>query len=257
MGIDTVKRREQIIDQLCQEGSVRVEQLRHHFSVSSVTIRNDLRYLERKGCALRSYGGAMLNQQFVFARPLHDKGRLNRDVKSRIAARAAALVQDGDTLILDSGSTTAQIVPFLKARRDLVVMTNALNIACELTGYEQVEVLVLGGNMRPNSYSLYGHAAEQQLRQYHFDRLFLGVDGFDLECGITTPHRGEAQLNRVMCDVASEIIAVVDASKFGRKSFCTIRGAAQIQRVITDSRIPEVYHRTLLDLGVEVIIADG
>lgn len=71
------------------------------------------------------------------------------------------------------------------------------------------------------------------------------------------PHRGEAQLNRVMCDVASEIIAVVDASKFGRKSFCTIRGAAQIQRVITDSRIPEVYHRTLLDLGVEVIIADG
>ncbi|ELM3735187.1 DeoR/GlpR transcriptional regulator [Edwardsiella piscicida] len=257
MGIDTVRRREQIIDRLCLEGSVRVEHLRHHFGVSSVTIRNDLRYLEQRGCALRSYGGAMLNQQFVFDRPLQDKGRLNRDVKSRIAARAAELVQDGDTLILDSGSTTAQIAPFLKAHRHLVVVTNALNIACELTGYEQIDVLVLGGSVRPNSYSLYGQAAEQQLRQYHFDRLFLGVDGFDLRCGITTPHAGEAQLNRVMCDVASEIIAVVDASKFGRKSFCTIRGAAQIHRVITDSRIPEGYHRALCDLGVEVIIADG
>ncbi|ACR67995.1 DeoR/GlpR transcriptional regulator [Edwardsiella ictaluri] len=257
MGIDTLRRREQIIDRLCLEGSVRVEQLRHHFGVSSVTIRNDLRYLEQRGCALRSYGGAMLNQQFVFDRPLQDKGRLNRDVKSRIAARAAALVQDGDTLIIDSGSTTAQIAPFLKVRRHLVVVTNALNIACELAGYEQIDVLVLGGNVRQNAYSLYGQTAEQQLRQYHFDRLFLGVDGFDLICGITTPHAGEAQLNRVMCDVASEIIAVVDASKFGRKSFCTIRGAAQIHRVITDSRIPEGYHRALCDLGVDVIIADG
>ncbi|MGV8577756.1 XRE family transcriptional regulator, partial [Pseudomonas aeruginosa] len=114
---------------------------------------------------------------------------------------AAGYVRDGDALILDSGSTTTQIVPFLKGRRDLVVMTNALNIAYELSGNDGVEVMVLGGSVRRNSYSLYGPAAEQQLRQYRFDKLFLGVDGFDLSAGITTPHPGEAHLNRVMCEV--------------------------------------------------------
>jgi DeoR family transcriptional regulator of aga operon len=256
MTMDTVKRREQIIDLLCHEGSVRVEYLSTRFAVSAVTIRNDLRYLEQKGCALRSYGGAMLNQQFAFDRPLRDKGRMNRDVKSRIAAVAASFVKDGNALILDSGSTTTQIVPHLQGKRDLVVMTNALNIAYELAGFDQVEVMVLGGSVRQNSYSLYGPAAEQQLRQFRFDTLFLGVDGFDLTAGITTPHPGEAHLNRVMCEVSREIIAVADASKFGRKSFCMIREAGQIDRLITDSRIPDNYQRALTELGVEVIIAD-
>ncbi|ETS29646.1 DeoR family transcriptional regulator [Photorhabdus temperata] len=256
MAMDTVKRREQIIDLLCHEGSVRVEHLSSRFGVSSVTIRNDLRYLEQKGCALRSYGGAMLNQQFAFDRPLQDKGRMNRDVKSRIAATAAQFVKDGDALILDSGSTTTQIVPYLKERRDLVVMTNALNIAYELAGFDRMEVMVLGGSVRQNSYSLYGPAAEQQLRQYRFNTLFLGVDGFDLEAGITTPHPGEAHLNRVMCEVAHEIIAVADASKFGRRSFCMIRQAGQIHRLITDSRIPDNYRRALTEFGVDVVIAD-
>ncbi|XBS69045.1 transcriptional repressor AgaR [Acerihabitans sp. KWT182] len=256
MTMETVKRREHIIDRLCLEGSVSVEELSVHFGVSTVTIRNDLRYLEQKGCALRSYGGAMLNTQFAFDRPLHDKGRLNRDVKSRIAAKAAGFVKDGDAIILDSGSTTTQIVPHLKGRRDLKVMTNALNIAYELAGFDKTEIMVLGGSVHQNSYSLYGPAAEQQLRQYRFDTLFLGVDGFDLEAGITTPHLGEAHLNRVMCEVAHEIIAVTDASKFGRKSFCMIREAGKIHRLITDGRIPDHYKRALTDLGVDLIIAD-
>lgn len=256
MTMDTVKRREQIIDLLCNEGSVRVDRLSAQFAVSTVTIRNDLRYLEQQGCALRSYGGAMLNHQFAFDRPLRDKDRINRDVKARIAAAAAAFVKDGDALILDSGSTTTQIVPHLRDKRDLVIMTNALNIAYELAGFDQVEVLVLGGSVRQNSYSLFGPAAEQQLRHYRFDTLFLGVDGFSLEAGITTPHAGEAHLNRVMCEVSHQIIAVADASKFGRKSFCMIREAGQIDRLITDSRIPDHYTRALTELGVEVIIAD-
>lgn len=149
MPVNTAKRREHIIDLLCEHGSVRVEQLSKQFAVSTVTIRNDLRFLERKGCALRAYGGAMLNQQFAFDRPLRDKGRLNRDVKTLIANAAAGYVRDGEALILDSGSTTAQIVPFLKGRRDLVVMTNALNIAYELSGNDGVEVMVLGGQRAP------------------------------------------------------------------------------------------------------------
>ncbi|WP_012145305.1 transcriptional repressor AgaR [Serratia quinivorans] len=254
--INTLKRRELIIDQLCREGSVRVEQLSAQFSVSSVTIRSDLRQLEKSGCAVRAYGGAMLNKQFAFDRPLQDKGRLNRDVKYAIACAAAELVKDGDAIILDSGSTTSQMAQQLVGKKDLVVMTNALNIAFELANNEQVDLMVVGGSVRRKSWSLYGPAAEQHMRQFRFDKLFLGVDGFDLISGITTPDPGEAQLNRAMCDVAREVIAVADASKFGRTSFCMIREIGQIQRLVTDSRIPESYLHALNHLGVDVIIAD-
>lgn len=254
--INTVKRRELIIGQLCREGSVRVEQLSAQFSVSSVTIRSDLRQLEKSGCAVRAYGGAMLNKQFAFDRPLQDKGRINRDVKYAIACAAAELVNDGDAIILDSGSTTSQMAQQLVGKKDLVVMTNALNIAFELANNEQVDLMVVGGSVRRKSWSLYGPAAEQHMRQFRFDKLFLGVDGFDLLSGITTPDPGEAQLNRAMCDVAREVIAVADASKFGRTSFCMIREIGQIQRLVTDSRIPENYLHALNHLGVDVIIAD-
>ncbi|EPF7464554.1 DeoR/GlpR transcriptional regulator [Serratia marcescens] len=254
--INTAKRRELIIDQLCREGSVRVEQLSQQFSVSSVTIRSDLRQLEKNGCAVRAYGGAMLNKQFAFDRPLQDKGRINRDVKHAIACAAAALIEDGDAVILDSGSTTSQMAPQLTGKKDLVVMTNALNIAFELANNEQIDLMVVGGSVRRKAWSLYGPAAEQQLRQYRFDKLFLGVDGFDLAGGITTPDPGEAQLNRVMCEVAREVIAIADASKFGRTSFCMIREIGQIHRLVTDSRIPEHYLQALHHLGIDVIIAD-
>ena len=254
--INTLKRRELIIEQLCREGSVRVEQLSAQFSVSSVTIRSDLRQLEKSGCAVRAYGGAMLNKQFAFDRPLQDKGRLNRDVKYAIACAAAELVNDCDAIILDSGSTTSQMAQQLVGKKDLVVMTNALNIAFELANNEQVDLMVVGGSVRRKSWSLYGPAAEQHMRQFRFDKLFLGVDGFDLQSGITTPDPGEAQLNRAMCDVAREVIAVADASKFGRTSFCMIREIGQIQRLVTDSRIPESYLHALNHLGVDVIIAD-
>ncbi|MCS2168353.1 transcriptional repressor AgaR [Scandinavium manionii] len=254
--INTLKRRELIIDQLCREGSVRVEELSGQYDVSSVTIRNDLRYLEKSGCAIRGYGGAKLNKQFVFDRPLQDKGRINRDVKYTIACAAAALVNDGDSLILDSGSTISQMVPQLQGKQELVVMTNALNIAFDLASNEQVDLMVIGGNVRRKSWSLYGPSAEQHIRQYRFDKLFLGVDGFDLVSGITTPNPGEAQLNRAMCEVAREVIAVADASKFGRTSFCMICEISKINKLVTDSRIPDEYRRAMHDAGVDVIIAD-
>ncbi|MCG8707194.1 DeoR family transcriptional regulator [Brenneria sp. 4F2] len=253
---NTAKRRELIIDQLCREGVVRVEPLSRQFGVSTVTIRSDLRHLEKCGCAVRAYGGATLNKQFVFDRPLQDKGRINRDVKYSIACAASALINDGDAVILDSGSTTSLMAQQMMGKKDLVVMTNALNIAFELANNQQVDLMVVGGSVRRKSWSLYGAAAEQHIRQYRFDKLFLGVDGFDLTNGITTPDAGEAQLNRAMCDVAREVIALADASKFNRTSFCMIREIGQIQHLVTDSSIPQDYLHALYDLGVDVIIAD-
>ncbi|KXF80240.1 transcriptional repressor AgaR [Enterovibrio coralii] len=254
--MSTVERREQIVELARMNNTVKVEDLSLRFNVSTVTIRNDLNYLEKKGCIVRCYGGAMVNRHFAFDQPVQDKGRMFADIKSRIAAKAAELVRDGDAIILDSGSTTAKITRHLAEKNGLVVMTNSLNIAYDLASYDNIEVMVAGGTLRRQSFSLHGPAGEQLLKHYRFDKLFLGVDGFDLNAGITTPNEGEAHINRVMCDVAREVIAVTDASKFGRKSFCMIRHAGGIDKLITDSRIPNEYVQALTTMGVDVIIAD-
>ena len=254
--MNTVERREQIIDLLCKEGAVSVNHLSALYGVSTVTIRNDLGYLEKKGCLLRSYGGAILNKQFAFDRPLQDKGRMNYDVKNAIARQAAEMVEDGDRIILDSGSTTTQMVPYLHNKRNLIVMTNAINIAYDLITNTDIEVMVVGGNVRKNAYSISGPTVEQYLRMYRFDKLFLGVDGFDLKAGITTPNLAEAHLNRVMCEVSQEVIAVTDSSKFDLKSFCMICEIERINSVVTDSQIPEHYFTTLRERGVKVVISE-
>ncbi|WED24952.1 DeoR/GlpR family DNA-binding transcription regulator [Vibrio sp. JC009] len=250
------ERRQKIIELIHQQGEGKVDQFADQFGVSAVTIRHDLNLLEQQGCVHRCYGGATLNPNFAFDQPLHRKGLMNKSAKEKIASVAASLVQDGEAVILDSGSTIACMPPYLGRKKDLVVMTNALNTAHQLSGYNNVDLFVVGGNLRRASFSLMGSHGVQQVKEYRFDKLFLGVDGFDLEAGITTPNQGEAQVNRAMCEVSRQVIAVADSSKFGRKSFCMIRGADEIDMLITDSQIPQHYYQTLTGMGVEVILAD-
>jgi Transcriptional regulators of sugar metabolism len=260
--INTLQRREKIIHLLDTENTVSVNKLSKLFKVSRVTIRNDLRHLEEKGCLLRCYGGAMLNngamlnKSFALDKPLLDKSRINSNIKNKIAQQAAEMVNDGDRIILDSGSTTAAMVPFLRNKKDLIVFTNAVNIAYELSTCNDIEVIIAGGNIRKKAYSISGPTVEQQLRMYHFDKLFLGVDGLDLNTGITTPNFAEANVNKVMCQVAEQIIAITDSTKFGRKSFCTIENVNPIKTIITDSKIPKDYLEQLHTLGINVVIVD-
>lgn len=255
--LNTIQRREKIVELLSKESAISVNKLSQLLQVSTVTIRNDLRHLEKKGCILRSYGGAMLNKRFVFDKPLFDKTRINFDIKNKIACTAAELIQDGDSIILDSGSTTSLMVPYLKHKRNLIVLTNALNIAYDLATYTDIEVLIAGGSIRKNAYSISGPTVERLLKMHRFNKLFLGVDGFDLDAGITTPNFAEACVNRVMCEVSQQVIAVTDSSKFGQKSFCLIEEVSNIQTVITDSLIPLNYLTALQKLGVEVIQVDS
>lgn len=254
--INTVQRREQIVDILCQEGTVSVNLLSQKFNVSTVTIRNDLRKLEEQGCLLRSYGGALLNKSFAFDKPLQDKRRINFVIKNAIAKEAANLVSDGDCIILDSGSTTSLMVPYLKDKKNIIVMTNALNIAYDLVTNTEIKVVIAGGSIRKNAYSISGPTVTQLLEMHHFNKLFLGVDGFDLTSGITTPNFDEAIVNKVMCKVSQQIITVTDSSKFGRSSFCTITNMENIDILITDSKIPINYYDVLTEHGVKIILAD-
>ncbi|EEX36288.1 DeoR family transcriptional regulator [Vibrio metschnikovii] len=253
---NTSERREHTIALLKKNGSVQVTDLSKKFGVSTVTIRNDLAALEKQGIATRAYGGAYLQDGDIrlHEHSVEDKNQLNKVLKQKIAAAAVTLIEKGDTLILDSGTTTYYIAEALRNAHDLVVMTNGLNIANALFSAEGVEVMLTGGKLRRKSMSFYGIEADNILEHYHFNKLFLGVDGFNLEKGITTYNENEARLNRRMCNIADEVIVVTDSSKFGKVSLHKILETARVDKIVTDEGIPKEYLQGLEQLGITVIV---
>ncbi|AUU99684.1 DeoR family transcriptional regulator [Phytobacter ursingii] len=253
----TSGRREQIIQQLREQGSVQVNDLSEQFGVSTVTIRNDLAFLEKQGIAVRAYGGALIcdgNASPVAEPTLEDKSTLNISLKRSIAQSAVALIKPGHRIILDSGTTTFEIARLLRQHTDVIVMTNGMNVANALLEAQGVELLLTGGHLRRQSLSFYGDRAEQSLQNYHFDMLFLGVDAIDLERGVSTHNEDEARLNRRMCEVAERIVVVTDSSKFNRSSLHKIIDTQRIDTVITDENIPPESLSGLRKLGIEVLL---
>ncbi len=234
---DTSERRQQISALVRERGSVQVAPLATRFGVSMQTIRKDLHYLEKRGVAERSYGGAISADavNVVAEPPLETKRASHIDEKARIGALAASMVQPGDSIVLDSGTTTLQIAHHLPDDEDITVLTNDLDILCALARKERIRVVMLGGALRRRNRAFYGAQTENALEDLHVDKLFLGVDGFDLERGITTHYEPEAMLNRKMVKAARQVIAVTDKSKFGRVCLHRILNVAEIDDLITDA----------------------
>lgn len=251
----TVSRRKEILQMLSEKGEVFVEALSDKFGVSEVTIRNDLDQLEQKNMLIRARGGAIkLESGVAIDQRLADKNRINFQEKSRIGKRAAQLVNESNTIIIDSGSTTSEMVRNLAEFQDLTVITNALNIANQLMTRPSINVIIPGGYLRKNSLSLVGPQAEKSLRNFNVDKAFLGVDGFDTKNGIYTPNVEEARLNEIMIEISKEVILLADSSKFSKRSFAFICSIDEIDKVITDSAIKPDDRKRLQDAGVEVII---
>ena len=231
------ERRRRILDLLDEQERATVDDLADYFEVSTVTIRGDLDELADRGTLVRSHGGAIKRLAHGEVR-LSVKEKLNHGEKVRIAREAARLIGEGETIILDSGTTTAEVAKQLKALnlRSVTVITNGLNIAMHLAGLAQVRVIMVGGLLQQMSYSTVGPQAEQLLSGLTADHLFLGVDGLDPEIGLTTPDVLQAQLNTLMIRVARQVTVVADASKFGQRSLSVIAGFADIDRLITDRR---------------------
>ena len=255
----TSERREQIIQRLRQQGSVQVNDLSGLFGVSTVTIRDDLAFLEKQGIAVRAYGGALIcDSNTPGAEPsVEDKSSLNTAVKRSIAKAAVELIKPGHRVILDSGTTTYEIARLMRQHSDVIAMTNGMNVANALLEADGVELLMTGGHLRRQSQSFYGDQAEQSLQNYHFDMLFLGVDAIDLERGVSTHNEDEARLNRRMCEVAERIIVVTDSSKFNRSSLHKIIDTQRIHTIIVDEGIPEESLKEFHRSGVEVIIVQA
>jgi DeoR family transcriptional regulator of aga operon len=251
------QRRRKILDLTEQRGQITVRDLVEKFSISAVTARGDLDALAADGMVVRSHGGAVRRLEASQDYPLRLKETLHHAEKVRIGRAAAELIQNHETIILDSGTTTAEIARQLKTRRlqSVTVITHALNIASELMDATDISVIMIGGLLRPVSCSFVGPQAETMLKEFHADRLFLAVDGFDLEVGPSTPDVLEAQLNSVMMRISKEVNVVADFSKLERRSVSRIGALSEVHRLITDSRAPSELIEALRKANIEVITA--
>jgi DeoR family transcriptional regulator of aga operon len=255
-GLLVAERRHRIVELLREHGKVTVEALAARFATSAVTIRTDLATLEADGALERTHGGALLRREDD-DQPITVKQTLHHAEKVRIAKIAAGLIQDGETIILDSGTTTAEIAKQIRKLEvhSINVITNALNIASLLADVPAVRLIMPGGILRPESKSLSGHIAEAALANLQADRLFLGADGLDPERGVMTPHLPEAQLNAKMIEISRQVIAVADSSKLLRRNISLIARVEQLHMLITDTGANPDVVAELQRRGVEVRLA--
>jgi DeoR family transcriptional regulator, aga operon transcriptional repressor len=251
----TEERRRLILDLLEENGRVTVDELVARFHVSAVTVRGDLDALSAHGALKRSHGGA------VRIGPIHDyplriKESLHHDEKVRIAQAAVELIRPNQTIILDSGSTTAEVARQLRRFKNgpVTVITNSLSVADELANAPFVNLIMVGGILRHISRSFVGPQAEQMMRDLHANHLFLGVDGIDPEAGPSTPDILEAQLNGMMMRAAEEVTIVADSSKFGRRSLSVIGPIDRVARIITDTGIDPAVSEVLHRRGIKMIV---
>lgn len=238
---DTSERRQQISAMVRERGSVQVAPLARQFGVSMQTIRKDLHFLSERGVTERSYGGAILAGAVnVTAEPgLDTKRAIHTDEKVRIGQIAASMVSPGESIVLDSGTTTLQIARHLPDDEDITVLTNDFEILSALTRKSRINIVMLGGALRRRNMAFYGAQTMSALGDLHVDKLFLGVDGFDVERGITTHYEPEAMLNRAMVQAARQVIAVTDRSKFGRVCLHRIISINDIDVLVTDDPLPD------------------
>jgi DeoR family transcriptional regulator of aga operon len=229
------ERRRKIRGLLEERAQISVLELAERFSVSAVTIRADLVALDEIGALVRVHGGALPRRESDEL-PIDIKQNMRRAEKLRIAAAAVAHIHEGETILLDSGTTTAEIAKLIRGLKfeSLNVITNALNIAVMLASAPFVNLIIPGGVLRRRSWSLSGPPAENAMRELQADTLFLGVDSLDPEVGLMTPYVLEAQLNAQMIRIASKVIAVTDSSKLLRRNLSVISPVDTVDLLITD-----------------------
>lgn len=247
---NTQQRRHLIVSQLQQQGELSVEQLAERFQTSEVTIRKDLTVLEQAGLLLRRYGGAVPVPQDFIADSSFEKVSKR---KLAIAKAAAGLIKDHYRIIIDSGRTTAALLPELASKQGLVVMTNSLAIANALRELENEPTLLMtGGTWDPQSEAFQGQLAEQVLRAYDFDQLFIGADGVDLARGTTT-YNELYSLSRVMAESAREVIVMLESDKLGRKIHNLELPWAMIKVLVSDDGLSDEAAARITEQGVKVI----
>ncbi|MCK5457262.1 MAG: DeoR/GlpR transcriptional regulator [Melioribacteraceae bacterium] len=223
------------------------------FETSAVTIRRDLQILEEHGEIKRVHGGAISHQSLFTGLALSEKEKIKTSEKERIAKYASELVKPGDVIIIDSGSTTLQFARNLKNKSDITVITNALNVASELSKSNN-KIILTGGEMDLDSLTLIGPLADKTLKNISADKLFMGIDSIDFKTGLTTPNILEARTAHMMMQASGENILLADSSKFGRRSLGVVNKITKLDKIITDDGLDKEEIERLTAAGIEVIV---
>ena len=238
-----------ILEQLLSQESVLVSDLAASLDVSLVTIRKDLTELEKAGKLYRSHGKAILINPFTNNRSVNEKEKLNTEEKQLIGSEAVKMLVKNDSIILASGTTIHALACNIQPEGKLTVVSASLQATMSLSGNENIDIIQLGGMLRHSSASVVGQYSME------FSKLFLGVDGIDVDFGISTTDIREAELNRAMMQAAQKTIVLADSSKFGRRGFAKISGMEDIDTIITDAKIPHAVAKRIEEMGIDLIIA--
>ncbi|MFD2540268.1 DeoR/GlpR family DNA-binding transcription regulator [Sphingobacterium chuzhouense] len=248
-------RHEYILKKIKNNTKVTIQELCDEMKVSSVTIRKDLKLLEEKELLFRIKGGASSTNPYAVDRPILVKETINSEEKNRIAKAAIQMIQDTDSILIGSGTTAYALARHLNPEHPLTVITPALKVALELSNKPSIEVLQLGGLIRPNSSSVAGQYAMRILEDVSCGILFLGVDGIDLEFGITISNITEATLNQKMLQTSQKIVILADSTKFGRRGLGKVCNLEDVDYIVTDNNTSKKYILALEEAGIQVIIA--
>jgi DeoR family fructose operon transcriptional repressor len=255
MAMFAEERKQQILQYIEKQDRASVGELSEAFQVSEVTIRRDLKELEQEGLLRRTHGGALANRSGAAFEPsMVEKESSFTEEKERIAQQASALVQTGETLFLDSGTTVLALARLLPTIDRLRVVTNSNPVLQALSSLESIELISTGGTVRPGTQSMVGPLAEQVLQSIHVDRVFLGMNGVHLTHGLTTPHLLEARMKQHMIQAAREVVLLCDSSKLGQTSFAHVAPLQAIHRLVTDQAASEETVRAIEEQGIEVMV---
>lgn len=249
-------RHEMILELLQQHGQVKVAQLADRLEVSPVTIRADLEFLEKQKSLRRTRGGAVPARPRRYELPLEVASTKMIAEKKAIARHAAAMVRDGDTVIIDTGGTTTETARLLpQTLKDVVVFTNALNIALALEHHPGVKVVVTGGTLRPLQHSLVAPFGTMMLREINADIAFIGVSGVDPDRGLTNTNLEEAEIKRVIIEAAARTVFLADHTKLFQVGTARVASLAEADLLITDSNARPEHIEKITEAGLEVQIA--
>ena len=249
-----MERHRLILEILNKEKHLGVLDLCDILDVSAVTIRKDLKFLEQKGLLHRTHGGASLENPYINEKTVIDKEKISVEEKNGIAQMAATRIVENDSIMIASGTSVQALSKFIKAKNKLTVITSSLHVVLQLINDSNIEILQLGGYIRHSSASVIGNYAVYILNNISCSKLFLGVDGIDLEYGLSTTNLEEAELNKKMLNAAQKVIVLADSSKFGKKSFARICDLSQVDELITDGGISNTIMKKLEEKDIKVTV---
>ena len=247
------ERQSQILQMLSRNHKLLVDDLSKQFGVSAATIRNDLNQLSEQGLLQRTHGGAVSISRVNFEQSTDKKVVSHLPEKRRIVQAAARLIEDGDTIVLDTGSTTALFSEFITAK-GLTVVTNDLKIALALEKHRDYRIVLLGGMLRNDYHCTLGPTTVDEMQRYHVDKTFIATNSLSVQEGLSTPDIHHADIKRYMIKAADQTILLATSNKIGRKSFVKFAELADIDHIITDDRIREEDAQTLRALNVRLTV---